>query len=222
MDELTVRQQLVDASRQLQPRGLSAGTSGNLSVRWQQQGVAGMLITPSGIAYDTLVAEDIVFVDERGTYQHRLQPSSEWLMHLDVYRTRTEAQAVVHGHPRYGTVLAIRGMGIPPLHYMVAAAGGPDIRCATYATFGTPELSQAALQALEGRKACLLGNHGCLVFEASLSKAMWLAGEVETLAQQYVMSLLLGGSVLLPEDEIARVQAKFANYGLRSKSSLSV
>jgi L-fuculose-phosphate aldolase len=175
----------------------------------------GMLITPSGVDYDALRPEDLVTVAEDGTWQHALAPSSEWRMHRAIYQARPQAGAVVHGHPTYATVLAIRRMEIPPLHYMIAAAGGPTIRCAPYHTYGTEALSQAALQALADRKACLLANHGLLAFERDLARAMWLAREVETLAQQYVMSLTLGGPVLLDEAEIARVVEKFASYGLR-------
>lgn len=206
-------QQLVEQAQRLVPLGLASGTAGNLSVR----AAGGMLITPSGIAYEALQPEDIVFVDDAGRWQHELDPSSEWLMHRAVYRARPEAGAVVHGHPTYATVLAIRGMQIPPLHYMIAAAGGPTIRCAPYHTYGSQALSDAALVALEGRKACLLANHGLLVFERDLVRAMWLAREVETLAQQYVMSLTLGGPTLLGEAEIATVVEKFSRYGPRAK-----
>jgi L-fuculose-phosphate aldolase len=215
--EPRLRGQLVAQARRLVPLGLASGTSGNLSVRWASGGRAGMLITPSGIAYETLAPEDIVFVDEDGRWRHALDPSSEWRMHLAVYRARAEAGAVVHGHPTYATVLAIRGMEIPPLHYMIAAAGGAPIRCAPYHTYGTEALSQAAVDALEGRKACLLANHGLLAFERDLDKAMWLAREVETLAQQYVLSLLLGGPSLLPLAEIEAVVEKFAGYGLKRR-----
>jgi L-fuculose-phosphate aldolase len=211
--EPRLREQLVREARRLQPLGLATGTSGNLSVRVD----GGMLITPSGIAYDTLQPEDMVFVRDDGQWQHVLDPSSEWLMHRAVYQARPEAGAVVHGHPTWATVLAIRGQEIPPLHYMIAAAGGAPIRCAPYHTYGSQALSDAAIEALAGRKACLLANHGLLVFERDLERAMWLAVEVETLAQQTVMSQLLGGPVLLPLDEIDKVVDKFSRYGLKSK-----
>jgi L-fuculose-phosphate aldolase len=212
MGEAEWRAQLVREARRLQPLGLATGTSGNLSVRMAD----GMLITPSGIAYDTLRAEDMVFVSDAGQWQHALDPSSEWQMHRAVYQARPEAGAVVHGHPTWATVLAIRGQEIPPLHYMIAAAGGAPIRCAPYHTYGSQALSEAAVTALAGRKACLLANHGLLVFERDLARAMWLAVEVETLAQQTVMSQLLGGPVLLPLDEIDKVVEKFSRYGLKS------
>jgi L-fuculose-phosphate aldolase len=218
-----VREQLVRHARRLRPLQLATGTSGNLSVRagtadGAADGAAGaMWITPSGIDYDELDPADIVFVDADGHAQHRLAPSSEWRMHQAVYRARPEAGAIVHGHPTCATVLAIRRLEIPPLHYMIAAAGGPTIRCAPYHTYGSEALSAAAVAALDGRKACLLANHGLLAFERDLPRAMWLAREVETLAQQYLMCLPIGGPVLLDEAEIARVVEKFAHYGQRAR-----
>lgn len=217
-DHADLRQQLVRHANRLQPLGLATGTSGNLSVRVH----GGMLITPSGIAYDTLQPDDIVPVQFTGpgtaSWQHPLDPSSEWAMHQAVYQARPEAGAVVHGHPTYATVLAIQGLEIPALHYMIAAAGGAPIRCAPYHTYGTAALSAAAVVALEGRKACLLEHHGLLAFEHNLDKAMWLAGEVETLAQQMVMCLPLGGPRVLPAAEIAVVVDKFSRYGLKSRA----
>lgn len=217
MDHAILRQQLVRHANRLQPLGLATGTSGNLSVRTTD----GMLITPSGIAYDTLQPADIVPVQFTGpgtaAWQHALDPSSEWLMHQAVYQARLEAGAVVHGHPTYTTVLAIQGLEIPALHYMIAAAGGAPIRCAPYHTYGTAALSAAAVAALAGRKACLLEHHGLLAFEHTLDKAMWLAGEVETLAQQMVMCLSLGGPRVLPAAEVDVVVDKFSRYGLKTR-----
>lgn len=222
MDHPDLRAQLVHHANRLIPLGLATGSSGNLSVRTDDGPFGGMLITPSGIAYDSLAPADMVAVrftgDGTATWHHPLDPSSEWLMHQAVYQTRPEAEAVVHGHPTFATVLAIQGLGIGPLHYMVAAAGGPDIRCAPYHTYGTAELSAAAVRALDGRKACLLAHHGLLAFERSLDRAMWLAREVETLAQQTVMCLQLGGPRFLPEAEIATVVERFSRYGLKTKS----
>ena len=215
-----LREQLLHHARRLRPLGLATGTSGNLSLRTGLGPHGGMLITPSGIAYDTLRPQDIVAVEFTGDgtarWQHPLAPSSEWLMHQAVYQARPEAGAVVHGHPTYATVLAIQGLEIPALHYMIAAAGGAPIRCAPYHTYGTAALSQAALAALVGRKACLLAHHGLLAFEHDLAKAIWLAAEVETLAQQMVMCLALGGPRLLPPHEIDVVVEKFSHYGLKT------
>ena len=224
--EAALRIQLVHHAQRLLPLGLAPGTSGNLSVRLPSGLCSaagapdGMLITPSGIDYSSLQPADMVAVHFSGlgtaTWTHALEPSSEWLMHQAVYQARPEAGAVVHGHPTYATVLAIQGLEIPALHYMIAAAGGAPIRCAPYFTYGTAALSQAAVAALDGRKACLLAHHGLLAFEADLAKAMWLAGEVETLAQQLVMCLALGGPKLLPAEDIAVVVDKFSRYGLKS------
>ena len=220
-DPAILRAQLVHAANRLQPLGLATGTSGNLSVRIDAGVHGGMLITPSGIAYDTLRPEDMVPVHFTGPgtagWQHPLDPSSEWLMHQAVYQARPEAGAVVHGHPTYATVLAIQGLEIPALHYMIAAAGGAPIRCAPYFTYGTAELSVAAVAALEGRQACLLAHHGLLAFGHDLAGAMWLAAEVETLAQQTVMCLALGGPRLLPAAEIDVVVDKFSRYGLKNR-----
>lgn len=217
--EQALRQQLVLQAQRLQPLGLATGTSGNLSVRGPNPD--SMLITPSGVAYDTLRPQDMVAVQFTGpgnaTWQPALTPSSEWAMHQAVYQARPEAGAVVHGHPTYATVLAIQGLEIPALHYMIAAAGGAPIRCAPYFTYGSAELSRAAVVALEGRKACLLAHHGLLAFESDLPRAMWLAREVETLAQQLVMCLALGGPRLLAADEITRVVDKFNRYGLKPR-----
>ena len=215
-----LRQQLVQQALRLQPLGLATGTSGNLSVRLPADADrphGGMLITPSGIAPDSLQPEDMVALQFTGagsaTWQHSLDPSSEWRMHQAVYQARPEAGAVVHGHPTYATVLAIQGLEIPALHYMIAAAGGAPIRCAPYFTYGTAELSQAAVAALDGRKACLLAHHGVIAAETSLPRALALAVTVEELAQQYILSLALGTPPVLDDEEIARVLVKFRSYG---------
>ncbi len=214
MQERKSRQSIIDHCLKMNASGLNQGTSGNISVRHGD----GLLITPSGIPYEELGPDDIVFLamDGRATGGH--EPSTEWRFHRDILEQRPDVNAVVHAHPTYSTVLAIRGMEIPPLHYMIAAAGGDTIRCADYATFGTEELSLNALAALEGRSACLLANHGIIATGPSLPKALWLAVEVETLARQYVLSLQLGGPNLLPKEEIDRVMEKFRNYGYRPRS----
>jgi len=213
MSEASLRQSVVDHCRKLNETGINQGTSGNISVRCRD----GMLISPSGMPYDQMRAEHVVFADFDGRYQGGTKPSTEWRFHADIFRTRPETQAVVHAHPTYCTVLAIRRLDIPPLHYMVAAAGGSNIRCADYATFGTSQLSRNALAALEGRDACLLANHGMIAIGSSLAKALWLAVEVEALARQYVISMQIGGPELLSEAEIQRVLEKFRHYGYRAE-----
>lgn len=190
--------------------GINQGTSGNVSVRHGE----GLLITPTSVPYDVMTTEQIVFMGMDGSFAPGRKPSSEWRFHLDILRMRGDVNAVVHAHPPYATVLAIMGMEIPAVHYMIAAAGGDTIRCAPYATFGTAELSEHALNALEGRRACLLDHHGMIALGNSLDKALWLAVEVETLARQYHGCLQIGKPPLLTSAEIERVRQKFAGYGL--------
>jgi len=189
--------------------GINQGTSGNISVRHGD----GLLITPTSVPYEAMMPEQIVFMDMNGSFADGQRPSSEWRFHLDILRARPELEAIVHAHPAYCTILAIMGLEIPPIHYMIAAAGGPSIRCAPYATYGTAELSAHAVTALEGRFACLLAHHGMIAAGPSLARAMWLAVEVETLARQYHGCLQIGKPPLLSRDEIERVRVKMAGYG---------
>lgn len=209
--ELALRQEIIDTCLRMNREGINQGTSGNVSARWG----AGMLITPSGVPYDDLEPEDIVYMAADGSHAEHQRPSSEWRLHLSILLARHEIGAIVHTHSVHATALAMRGMGIPAAHYMVAAAGGPNIRCARYATFGTRELSELTVEALDGRSACLLANHGAVATGPTLQKALWLAGEVEVLARQYILSLLLGGPDLLSDAEVARVRERFRDYGLR-------
>ncbi|TIP37302.1 MAG: class II aldolase, partial [Mesorhizobium sp.] len=179
----------------------------------------GMLISPTSTPYDTLVPEDIVFMGWDGAVDGRLPPSSEWRFHLDIMKARPEVNAVVHAHPTYCTTIAIMGRKIPAIHYMVAVAGGSDIRCAPYATFGTAELSAHAVEALRGRKACLLAQHGMIAVGSSLAQAMWLAVEVETLARQYHGALQIGEPPILSDEEIENVIKRMASYGLRDNDA---
>lgn len=218
-EERVLRQALVDACRWLNGSGLSQGTSGNISLRHGEV----MLISPSGVPYAQLRPEDVVAMTLMGTYGSYQAaggnvPSSEWRFHLDIMRARPEVGAVVHAHSTYATVLAICRKAIPACHYMIAAAGGPSIRCADYATYGTKELSAHILRGLEGRTCCLLANHGMLATGPDLAKAQWLAVELETLARQYYLSLGIGGPVLLSEAEIERVKERFKSYGPRPKA----
>jgi len=152
---------------------------------------------------------------EYGTWTGPLQPSTEWRFHLDIMRARPDVGSIVHTHSTYATVLAIARKSIPACHYMMAAFGGNDIRCAGYARYGTKELSELALAALEGRNGCLLANHGMIAVGANLDKAMWLAVELETIARQYYLSLALDHRVILSEEEIAETARGFSTYGLQ-------
>ncbi|WP_395065589.1 L-fuculose-phosphate aldolase [Paraburkholderia silvatlantica] len=209
--DIQKRQSIIDACRRMNALGVNQGTSGNISVRHAD----GMLVTPTSMPYDAMQPEDIVFMNGDGEWQGARQPSSEWRFHLDILRARSDVNAVVHAHPPYCTSLSILERPIPPIHYMVAVAGGSDIRCAPYATFGTDELSVNALAALEERKACLLAHHGMIATGTTLDKAMWLTVEVETLARQYLTCLQVEEPPLLSDAEIQNVIARMSNYGHR-------
>ncbi|MBR1270920.1 class II aldolase/adducin family protein [Bradyrhizobium sp. AUGA SZCCT0222] len=207
------RQSIIDACRSMNVLGINQGTSGNISLRHD----TGLLITPTSVPYETMQPEQIVFMGLDGSFDAAQRPSSEWRFHLDILKARPEVNAVVHAHPPYSTILAIMGLEIPPIHYMIAVAGGDTIRCAPYATFGTQELSEHAVRALEDRMACLLEHHGMIAVGPSLSKAMWLAVEVEALARQYHGCLQIGTPRLLPKAEIKNVLGKIAGYGPAGK-----
>ncbi len=207
----TLRSQLIETARTMNASGLNQGSSGNLSVRSQD----GMLITPSGMDYGTMTVDDIVWMDYAGEYQGKRKPSSEWRFHAAIYQHRPEAQAILHAHPQNCAALACLGKGIPAFHYMVAVAGGKDIRCADYATFGTEELSGYVVSALENRKACLMAHHGLTCFDQDLPRVLALALEVEHLAAVYSQILTIGEAKLLDEQEMAVVLDKFSTYGVQ-------
>lgn len=204
-----IRRSIIEACREMNRVGINQGTSGNISVRHGD----GILITPTSLSYESLCPDDIIWMSFDGRVEGHQTPSSEWRFHLDIMRTRSDVNAIVHAHPPHCTTLAIMGTGIPAVHYMIAVAGGHDIRCAPYAIFGSSELSAHALAALEGRQACLLAHHGMIAVGSSLRRAMWLAVEVETLARQYHGARIFGEPPLLSRDEVERVLAKMAAYG---------
>lgn len=212
MDEATLRSEIVERCHEMNGNGINHGTSGNISARCED----GLLMTPSAVPYERLKPEMIVKMGFDGSWEGDLKPSSEWRFHLDILKTRRDLNAVVHAHPPHATALAIQGRDIPPVHYMVAVAGGRDIRCAPYATFGTQELSNLALRALEGRSACLLANHGMIACGFNLAHAMWLAVEVEALARQYLLALQAGEPRLLTDAELDAVFEKFESYTKKS------
>ena len=210
------RRAIVQAARQLERSGLTHGTSGNVSARLG----SGFLITPTGIPPDALTAADVVRCDAAGAPAPRQRvPSSEWRIHRDVYAARPDAGAVVHTHSPYATAIACLRQSLPAVHYMIAAAGGGDVRCAEYATFGTPELSQNVLDALEGRQACLLANHGVVALGADLARAMRVGLEIERVAHVYWLTLAAGTPCLLAPDEMARVVERFRAYGQPAHST---
>ena len=205
-----LRTMVIAACRELTRRGLTHGTEGNVSVRCD---VRRFFVSPSGMDYEVLQADDVPLMDLDGRWFGRRRPSSEWRFHRDILTSRHEVGAIVHTHSPQATALACTGRGIPAFHYMVAVAGGRDIRCAPYYAFGTQELSEAALAALKDRKACLLANHGVIATGKDLSAALSLAGEVENLALQYCAALSLGGVRTLDDTEMCRVVEKFRTYG---------
>ena len=203
-----LRTQLIETALQMETMGLNHGMSGNLSVRINE----GFLITPSALPYNQCMAEDIVLMDLEGHAQGSRKPSSEWRFHRDIYAQRQDAGAVLHAHSPWCTTLACLQTPIPAFHYMVAVAGGLDIRCAPYATYGTQALSDYALEALQNRKACLLANHGLLCLDADLDRVLALAIEVEDLARVYGQTMQIGKPVLLSDAEMMKVIEKFKDY----------
>lgn len=201
--------QVIDTCLAMNAEGINQGSAGNVSVRDGD----GFLITPSGLPYAELDVSDIVYVGLDGRSDGPLEPSSEWRMHRDIYAQRDEAGAVLHAHSTFATVLSCLRLDIPPFHYMVAVAGGNDVRCADYALFGTQALSDNMLAALKHRRACLLGTHGMICFHDNLDKVLWLGVEIESLARQYWHARQAGEPVLLDDDEMNAVLEKFSSYG---------
>ncbi len=203
------RQQLIATACAMGPAGLNRGTSGNVSVRSGN----GFYITPTGMRYEQLLADDIPLMALDGSHQGRRKPSSEWRFHRDLYAARPEIGAVLHAHSPFAVSLACLRADIPPFHYMIARFGGDTIRCADYAIFGSEALSTAAMAAMHQRKACLLANHGMLVAGRDLDEALALAGELEELCEQYWRACQLGQPILLSADEMNAVLQQFATYG---------
>lgn len=204
---------VIKTARKMNKLGINQGASGNVSTR---KG-SGFLITPSGLDYESLKAKDIVKVKKDGSYKGPLKPSSEWRFHHDIYQQREDVHAILHTHSKFATTLACLRRDLPPFHYMIAVAGGKDIRCAPYATFGTQELSNYALEALKDRKACLLANHGMIVAAENLKKALAIAHEVELLCEQYLNALQVGTPHILSDEEMDEVLEKFKTYGKQDR-----
>ena len=217
-DDQALRQQLVTVARRMNGTGLNQGTSGNLSVRIEE----GILVTPSSLPYEQMEVGDLVALDLSGQplKEKQRRPSSEWRLHADVLSCRPEAMAVLHCHPIHATALACHDRGIPAFHYMVAVAGGDEIRCAPYATFGTKELSDNVVNALAQRNACLLARHGMVTLGKDLESALRVAVEVETLARMYLQALQLGEPPLLSTQQMQAVHAQFRglHYGQADQS----
>jgi L-fuculose-phosphate aldolase len=210
MTDDALREALVAAAHRSVALGLNHGTSGNLSVR----APTGFLITPTGMACDALTTGDLVAVSGDGTVasgQHA--PSSEWQLHRDLYAVRPDFGAIVHAHPRFCTTLACLREDLPPVHYMIAVTGSDRVRCSGYATFGTPELSAAAVAAIGSSRAGLLANHGLVTGGESLAEALRVAAEVETVAEYWWRARAVGTPALLSPEEMAAALARFSRYG---------
>ena len=218
MKNLKERQEVIDYSIKLNTTNLSPLRSGNISVRGIEEGVEGFFITPSGKKYETLKPEDIVFLslnekkDFLSWFNSGKNPSSEWRFHQDIYKNKWKAKAIVHAHSTHATAVSTHGKSIPPFHYMIALAGGEDIRCSEYATFGTHELSMNIIKALKGRKACLMSNHGQVAYGVNLSKAFELAQEIENICHQYIIALKMGEPKNLSLSEMNKILDKVKNY----------
>jgi len=213
-----LKEEVIKFSQKLNSTNLSPLRSGNVSVRTTSDGIEGFLITPSGKKYETLKVEDIVFLELNKEYDFLkifnsgLNPSSEWRFHQDIYLKKKEAKAIVHAHSPHATAVSTHGKAIPAFHYMVALAGGDDIKCAKYGTFATKELSKNILNALEKRKACLMSNHGQVAFGLNLKQAFELAEEVENICHQYIIALKLGQPKILSFSEMQKILEKIKNY----------
>ena len=206
---IKLKSEIIKFSKMLNSEKLSALRSGNISIRYKD----GFLITPSGKKYSSLKNKDIIFVTLKGEYDKRKgKPSSEWKFHQDIYLNKKAANAIVHAHSTNATAISVHNKVIPAFHYMVALAGGEDIKCAKYATYGTRQLSKNILKALKNRKACLISNHGQIVFDENLPKAFELAEEVENLSLQYITALKIGRPKFLSKKEMNKVLVKSKNY----------
>ena len=218
MKNLKEKQEVIEYSIKLNSTNLSPLRSGNISVRGIQDDIEGFFITPSGKKYETLKVEDIVFLslneekDFLSWFNSGKNPSSEWRFHQDIYKNKSKARAIVHAHSPHATAVSAHGKPIPAFHYMIALAGGDDIKCSEYATFGTNELSMNIIRALENRKACLMSNHGQVAFGDDLSKAFELAQEVENICHQYIIALKMGKPKILSFVEMQKILEKVKNY----------
>ena len=208
-----LKKKIIKYSKKLNTTNLSALRSGNISARVKENGVEGFYITPSGRRYSSLKPNDIVFVSLKGLYDKKKgKPSSEWRFHQDIYVNKKKAKAIVHAHSTCATAVSTHQKNIPAFHYMVAVAGGEDIKCTKYATFGTKNLSKNIIKALKNRSACLIANHGQVAFAENLSNAFELAQEIENICHQYINAIRIGIPKILSKKEMKIVLEKFKNY----------
>lgn len=210
MTDPNLRQELIDTCLAMNASGINSGTSGNISVRVNAES---FLITPSGLAYDSMTRDQVVLMHLDGSFEGDWQPSSEWRMHADLYSARAEAGAVLHCHAPHATAISCLRRSVPAFHYMIAITGASQIRCADYALFGTQEISNAMIEAFGDANTCLLANHGVTCFSSDLKSVLKLGIEVENLCQQYQLACTLGEPVVLSEAEMRDAHAAFATYG---------
>lgn len=213
--ELALRTELIEACRAMNGLGINKGTAGNISVRFGD----GFLISPTGIPYDKLLPEHVVYMNWDAGFDGDVRPSSEWRFHRDILQAREDLNAVVHTHSTNATSVSILNKDIPAVHYAIAAAGGPSIRCAPYEIFGSQELADRIIIALEGRRACLLAHHGVIAAHVSIGRALSLAVTVEELATHYLNCLPMGEPPVLTDEQIADVVEKFKTYGQQSAAT---
>lgn len=214
--EMALRRKIIELCRGMNTSGLNQGTSGNISARYHDH----MLVTPSGIPYEVMTPDMIARMsvdDDSDAWEGPCRPSSEWHFHRAILRSNDDFGAVIHTHSTFATILSMSQTKIPACHYMIAAFGGPDVRCADYATYGTVELSDNIIRAMKDRSACLMANHGMVAAGANPDEAMWAAVELETLSRQYYHARAAGALNILPDDEIAIVLEKFKDYGLQAR-----
>ncbi len=220
MNETQIRRDMVEACKKLEASGLNRGASGNISIRSGTH----MLITPTAVGYDVIAPQMMARIpinDDEGNWEGPNAPSSEWRMHRDVLRTRPDINAVVHTHAPFATILSIARKPILAIHYMIAAFGGPDIRVADYARYGTQALSDNIVKAMEDRNGCLMANHGMIVGGSDLVRTLWLAGELEALAHQYYHALAIGGGHVLSDAQIEETARGFASYGVKTREEVA-
>ena len=214
----SLKRELIKYAKKLNNSNLSPLRSGNISVRYNSDNKFGFLITPSGVKYNNLKESQIVFLEmdeslnDRKIQKEKLNPSSEWRFHQDIYLNKPDAFAIVHAHSPHATAVSAHGKDIPAFHYMIALAGGNDIKCAKYATFGTKELSQNIIKALDDRKGCLMSNHGQVAFGKNLDQAFELAQEIENICHQYINTIKLGNPKILSFEEMNKILEKTKSY----------
>ena len=215
---LDKKQEVIEYAKKLNTENLSPLRSGNISIRGVNEEIDGFFITPSGVKYDDLTTDSIVFLELNENNNIKkisdkvINPSSEWRFHQDIYIEKRDAHAIVHAHSANAAAVSAHGKNIPAFHYMVALAGGNNIKCAEYATFGTKELSQNIIKALDGRKACLMSNHGQVAFGKSLSEAFELAEEIENICHQYINTIKLGQPKILSDEEMKKILDRTKDY----------